>query len=103
MRLEAAARCADVRLRLQGRIQLYSAGAGGASVASVTPVFKFVKPEELVKCASRALRLSCVAARTRRVTAALRARFKGLSHDEMLVFQLIQQSGNLGAASPAAQ
>jgi hypothetical protein len=37
------------------------------------------------------------------VTAALPARFKGLSHDEMLVFQLIQQSGNLGAASPAAQ
>ena len=54
MRLEAAARCADVRLRLQGRIQLYSAGAGGASVASVTPVFKFVKPEELVKCVGRA-------------------------------------------------
>jgi hypothetical protein len=51
MQLEAAARRADVRVRPQGRIQLYSAGAGGASVASATPVFKFVKPEELVKCA----------------------------------------------------
>ena len=28
---------------------------------------------------------------------AARRRFKGLSHDEMLVFQLIQQSGNMGA------
>jgi hypothetical protein len=42
--------CADARLRLQGRIQLYSAGAGGPSAATATPVFKFVKPEELVKC-----------------------------------------------------
>ena len=32
-----------------------------------------------------------------RLTAERRARFKGLSHDEMLVFQLIQQSGNMGA------
>ena len=36
--------------------------------------------------------------RTERVTADDRARFKGLSHDEMLVFQLIQQSGNMGTA-----
>ena len=34
--------------------------------------------------------------------ACYRARFKGLSHDEVLVFQLIQASGNMGAASPAS-
>ena len=41
----------------------------------------------------------CLLARARLVTANAPARFKGLSHDEMLVFQLIQQSGNMGAAN----
>ncbi len=86
-------------VRFQGRIQLYSAGAGGASVAAATPVFKFVKPEELVKCVLR--RGPRGVARCLPQPLSLPdtspRRFKGLSHDEMLVFQLIQQSGNMGA------
>jgi hypothetical protein len=47
----------------QGRIQLYSAGAaGGSSVATATPVFKFVKPEELVKCGRQPRQGSCACA-----------------------------------------
>lgn len=52
-----------------------------------------------LRCAS----LVCVPGRAPRAATNHRARFKGLSHDEMLVFQLIQQSGNMGASKPFAR
>ena len=76
---------------LQGKIQLFSAAAVSGAVAS-TPVFKFVKPEEAVKCALAAVLRLLPAHSPPRAR-----RFKGLSHEEMLVFQLTQQSGNKGA------